>query len=122
MFQVRLKELREKAGLSQSALAKRLGFAQSTIGMWESGKNKPEFDTLTQIADFFHVSVDYLLGREDQKALVPGDEGDFSPRGEKDEVIWRRDGKTVRRKALPGKEELLKQLLDELTEEPDERL
>lgn len=116
MFQVRLKELREKAGLSQSALAKRLGFAQSTIGMWESGKNKPEFDTLTQIADFFRVSVDYLLGREDQKALVPWDES------EKDEVIWHRDGKTVRRKALPGKEALLKQLLEELTEEPDERL
>lgn len=67
MFQVRLKELREKAGLSQNALAKQLGFAQSTVGMWESGKNKPEYDTLTQIADFFNVSTDYLTGREKEK-------------------------------------------------------
>lgn len=76
MFQVRLKELREKAGLSQNALAKQLGFAQSTVGMWESGKNKPEYDTLTQIADFFNVSTDYLTGREKEKTPVE-DEGRF---------------------------------------------
>ena len=42
MFQVRLKALRERAGLSQAALAKKVGVGQSTVGMWESGRNKPE--------------------------------------------------------------------------------
>ena len=37
MFQVRLKELRERAGFSQAVLAKKVGVAQSTVGMWESG-------------------------------------------------------------------------------------
>lgn len=65
MFQVRLKELREKAGLSQSALAKKLGVVQSTVGMWENGKNKPENARLEALANFFSVSVDYLLGRDE---------------------------------------------------------
>ena len=38
--------------------------AQSTIGMWESGKREPDFETLCKIADYFSVSIDYLVGRE----------------------------------------------------------
>lgn len=64
MLRLRLKELREREGISQYKLAARLGVAQSTVGMWENGKNKPEYATLTAIADYFQVSVDYLLGRE----------------------------------------------------------
>lgn len=64
VLQIRLKELREKKGISQYKLASDLGVAQSTVGMWENGKNRPESATLSALADYFQVSVDYLLGRE----------------------------------------------------------
>ena len=64
MFQVNLKKLREGKGLSQAKFAKEIGVSQSTVGMWESGKNKPEFSTLIKIADFFNVTTDILTGAE----------------------------------------------------------
>lgn len=60
MFQVALKELREEHHLSQAALAKMLGISQSTVGMWESGRNKPTYAMLTRLAALFQVSVDRL--------------------------------------------------------------
>ena len=72
MFQIRLKELREVHNLSQAKLAAALGVRQSTVAMWENGKNKPEFGTLTRIAEFFNVSVDNLVGTaENKKAPAP---------------------------------------------------
>ncbi len=65
MFALKLKELREKKGYSQQLLANKLGISQSTVGMWESGKREPNFETTKQLADYFEVSVDYLLGRDD---------------------------------------------------------
>ena len=65
MFQVRLKSLRENAKISQAMLAKKLGVAQSTVGMWESGKNKPENAKLEALANLFNVTTDYLLGRDE---------------------------------------------------------
>ena len=64
MFRIRLKELREKAGYSQYSFADAFGISQSTIGNWEAGKREPNFDTMQRLADFFGVSVDYLLGRD----------------------------------------------------------
>ena len=64
MFQIRLKELREQAGYSQYSFAEKFGVSQSTVGNWESGTREPKFDTMQRLADFFGVSVDYLLGRE----------------------------------------------------------
>ncbi len=63
MFQIRLKQLRENTGLSQSNFAKEIGVAQSTVGNWESGKREPDYNTTKIIADYFKVTVDYLLGR-----------------------------------------------------------
>ena len=70
MFQTRLKELREAAGYkSQQALADALGTSQSTVGNWESGRRNPKHATAIQLAHFFGVSVDYLLGLEEKKEL-----------------------------------------------------
>ncbi|MCK8825363.1 helix-turn-helix domain-containing protein [Fuchsiella alkaliacetigena] len=63
----RLKELRKKEELSQRELAKKLNLSGSTIGMYEAGKRKPDSDTLQKIASFFDVSVDYLLGRTNER-------------------------------------------------------
>lgn len=48
--------------MTQADLAKLLGIAASTIGMYEQGRRNPDTKTLTLLAEFFDVSVDYLLG------------------------------------------------------------
>ena len=68
MFRTRLRELREQAGYgSQQSFADAFGVAQSTVGGWEAGKREPNYSTTLKIAHFFGVSIDYLLGRADQK-------------------------------------------------------
>lgn len=64
-FNDRLKELRNKAGLTQEKLAIKLDIPESTIRRLESSSDAslPRRDRLERIADFFGVSVDYLLGR-----------------------------------------------------------
>lgn len=62
-FSQRLKGLREKSDLSQSQLSSRLNIAKSTLAMYEIGQREPNFDTVIRIANFFDVSVDYLIGR-----------------------------------------------------------
>ena len=71
MFRTRLRELRENAGYkSQQAFADAFGVAQSTVGGWEAGKREPNYATTHKLANFFHVSVDYLLGQTDQKDMA----------------------------------------------------
>lgn len=67
MFQINLKKMREDKKLSQAKFAKEIGVSQSTVGMWESGKNKPEFSTLLKIADYFDVGVDVLTGKSTEE-------------------------------------------------------
>lgn len=69
MFELRLKELREEKGYSQEQLARKLGVRQSTVGMWENGRNKPKNEKLERLANIFDVSTDYLLGRNDQREM-----------------------------------------------------
>lgn len=61
----RLKELRKSRNLTQAELAKILGIAQPTLSGWENDKFQIDDDIKTKIADYFGVTVDYLLGRED---------------------------------------------------------
>ena len=49
--------------ISQKEFAKKLGVAQQTVASWEVDRTEPSHELLTDIADFFHVSTDYLLGR-----------------------------------------------------------
>ena len=60
-----LKELRTEKGLSQVSLANKLGYTQSNVSEWEKGAVEPKLSALICIANFFDVSVDYLLGLED---------------------------------------------------------
>ncbi|WP_196596036.1 LexA family protein [Pectinatus frisingensis] len=57
-----LKNLREKRELTQAALAKDLKISPSTIAMYERGDRNPDPDMLKKIANYFNVSIDYLLG------------------------------------------------------------
>ena len=65
MFSQRLKELRKANGLTQIQFAEQFNIAKGTVGMWETGKREPDFDTISRIADYFQTTVDYLLGRTD---------------------------------------------------------
>lgn len=60
-----LKHLRIKKNLGQVALAKKFNVSQVIISMWENGLREPSMSNIVAIADFFNVSVDFLLGRED---------------------------------------------------------
>lgn len=70
MFQIRLKNLREERNMSQQKLASEFGLSQSAIGMWESGKREPDFETMKALAQFFNVSVDYLVGNVNDPFFV----------------------------------------------------
>lgn len=65
---MRLKELRKTKDITQEELAKQLQLSPSAIGMYETGRREPDFDTLQKIADYFHVSTDYILGREEKQS------------------------------------------------------
>ena len=60
---LRLKELRKKRRISQITLALELNMNQNNISRYETGEREADYATLIAIADYFHVSIDYLLGR-----------------------------------------------------------
>jgi len=65
-----LKKIREKCGITQIELAKYLGVVRSTICQYEKGNREPDTKTLIRLADYFHVSTDYLLGRCDEAGEI----------------------------------------------------
>lgn len=66
-FGDRLKELREDRTLKQSELADILKLSRNTISSYETNTNEPSIDVLVSIANFFDVSLDYLLCRTKEK-------------------------------------------------------
>lgn len=71
IFRFRIRELRESAGYkSQQSFADAFGIAQSTVGGWEAGKREPNYETTIRLADFFHVSIDYLIGHSDYNSSL----------------------------------------------------
>ncbi len=76
-FSLRIKELREERGLSQAKLAKELGVGTGSVGMWESTQEIPPVKKLLVIADYFGVSLDYLVGRSDVKFPSAADRDPF---------------------------------------------
>lgn len=66
---LRLKELRTKKHISQVKLAMDLGMNQNSISRYENGEREADYETLIAFADYFGVSVDYLLGRTDNPSV-----------------------------------------------------
>ena len=64
-FATRLKALRERNGLNQGQLAKKLGISRGSISFYENGDRVPDIETFDMICDFFNVSYDYLLGKSE---------------------------------------------------------
>lgn len=70
---VRLRSLRERAGISQKTLAEHIGVSQQSINKYENHKIEPDIGTLIRIADYFETSVDYIIGHSgvDRPAETP---------------------------------------------------
>ena len=69
-FSVRLKALRQEHSLTQPALANAIGLSKQTINDLEHARIKPSVLTLLSLADFFDVSIDYLLSRTDNPKIT----------------------------------------------------
>lgn len=76
MFYIRLRKLRKEKELTQQELANILQMSRGTYAQYEIGRREPDFETLVKIADFYNVSTDYLLCREDKK--IPQNEEETS--------------------------------------------
>jgi transcriptional regulator with XRE-family HTH domain len=75
-FDQRLKSLRRARGLVQREAAHSLGIAESRLSRWESGDVRPNFASCVALADFYGVSLDYLMrGVEREPAQCSGDDG-----------------------------------------------
>lgn len=76
---MRLKELRECQGLSQTELASKLGIKRVTYNKYELENNEPDIKTMMDIANYFGVSLDYLCGRQFNSKIgyIPEDRVDL---------------------------------------------
>lgn len=67
-FNEQLRMLRKEAGLSQQAFSQQIGISKSSVNMYERGEREPGFETLEAIASFFHVDMDFLLGKSEHRS------------------------------------------------------
>lgn len=69
-FEERLAALRTAAGVSQQTIGDMLGVTRWSVHNYETGKNRPDYDGLLALADYFDVSLDYLVGRSDRRQVA----------------------------------------------------
>lgn len=69
-FSKRLISLRQSHGITQRQLAVEVGVSEIAIQNYENSRRKPAFDILVALADFFDVSLDYLVGRSDDPRML----------------------------------------------------
>ena len=67
---MRIRELRKARRITQLKMALDLDMSQNTISRYESGEREPGIAELIRIADYFRVSIDYLVGRTDDPAML----------------------------------------------------
>lgn len=65
-----LKKLREEMGMSQAKLAEQFSLTQQAIYKYENSLSEPDFNTLIRMADYFNISIDYLIGRTDNRNIM----------------------------------------------------
>lgn len=66
MFADNLKRLRQEKGLGQVELSQELGLSKGIISLWENGLREPTMSSLIILAKFFAVSIDYLVGLDEE--------------------------------------------------------
>jgi len=63
----KLIELRKEHKITQEELSKKIGVSRTTLVNYENGRRKPDYEILQRIADYFEVSTDFLLGRDENE-------------------------------------------------------
>lgn len=82
LFASRLRLLRKVCNMTQKQVAQSLSIDRSTYAYYETDKTKPDYETLLRIAQIFNVSIDYLLGRDqDEAGPLPLHDGAMEPEG-----------------------------------------
>ena len=66
----KIKELRSSLNMKQKDLANELGVSTGAVGLWELNKRGPDHNTLLRVANVFNVTVDYLLGQEQENEII----------------------------------------------------
>ena len=66
-FKDRLVQLRKELNLTQTDFAEKIGFSRTAVSAWEIGRNEPSNEDTIKIADFFGVSVDYIIGKTNNR-------------------------------------------------------
>ena len=97
-FGDRLRELRQEQGLLQKDLADEFSVSLSMVSLWEKGKNYPEVTKLIEIAEYFKISVDALLGTDGNAKTptsLPADVqnilnlyNSLSPERQREAAVW----------------------------------
>lgn len=83
----RLRELRQEKGLRQKDVAEKIGVCTASYGFYENWVNKPDPETLVKLADFFGVTIDYLLGRSDDLGITVAPMGDVGHYSEEEKKL-----------------------------------
>lgn len=83
LFSAKMKELRKERGLTQKAVANALGIGQTTVANYENGSRFPDLEKLSEVADFYKVTVDELLGR-----LTFRQQGEMEERNSRDQPLY----------------------------------
>ena len=117
---LRLKELRKARNETQADIAEVIGITRAAYANIENGRREPDFETLILLSDHFEVSVDYILGRENEKVPTPATAEDGLDRNIV--RILGRDGSRYEAIVSDSQRELFKQMLDNLKPVDDENL
>ncbi len=112
MIGSRIKELRKIKKLTQKQLAKKINVDCSTVTKWETGKANPDFEKQLFLADFFNVSVDYLLGRTEKNTISIEND---TPK--ENIIVYCRKGETTQVELSQDKMNLILKMIDAIKDD-----
>ena len=78
-FSDKLRQLRKERGITQIVLAKSIGVTDRNLRRYEKNEIEPPLSVITAIADYFQISVDFLLGRSDTREQLSSEADDPQP-------------------------------------------
>lgn len=110
IFMKRMKELRQKKGISMEELATALNVSKSRVNMWENNGSVPRSDVLVKIAEYYNVPTDYLLGNNNSSE---------SPTDAKLNALQRNLGK-LNEEELKKAEDVLKAVFSDIFNDEDD--
>lgn len=118
MYSVFVNLMRDK-GVNAATVARETGISPTTLSEWKNGRSTPKQDKLQKIADYFGISLDYLVtGLEPEQKEKPSA---LSEELNKNEIVIRgRDGRYVKKKLSDGQLEALKMMIEQLPDVPDD--